>query len=296
MGNKSFTRRDFIKYAAAAAVGCIAVPTIATDFWGNPIGKSGSMPFVSDASLASGHQAYNAIPTEGADAKMSHMIAGQDIAVQNPPAAQQEAAAPQQQSASPSSTQTYTDTYYPNWNLALVNRWNPLPQGFTPKLASLEGGYRIDYRCVNEAAAMLAACRAAGAGASICSAYRGYDLQSSLFRNAKNKKMAQGMSEADAYYQTSLSTAIPGTSEHQLGLALDIVDTSNRALNDSQESSGTSRWLHDHCWEYGFILRYPSDKTNITGIIYEPWHYRFVGTEAAIYMRDTGLCLEEYLT
>ena len=79
------------------------------------------------------------------------------------------------------------------------------------------------------------------------------------------------------------SVAIPGTSEHHLGLAVDIVGTAAQA------------WLAEHCWEYGFILRYTGDKAHITGIIDEPWHFRYVGTEVSLDMQYSGLCLEEYL-
>ena len=89
--------------------------------------------------------------------------------------------------------------------------------------------------------------------------------------------------------------AVPGTSEHQLGLALDIVDMNHQILDESQEETDTQQWLMAHSWEYGFILRYPNDKSEITGIIYEPWHYRYVGRDAAREIYEQGVCLEEYL-
>ena len=90
--------------------------------------------------------------------------------------------------------------------------------------------------------------------------------------------------------------AIPGTSEHQLGLAVDIVDKHSQVLDNSQADTPAQQWLMEHSWEYGFILRYPEGKSEITGIIYEPWHYRYVGKEAAAEIHELGLCLEEYLT
>ncbi|MBR2807404.1 MAG: M15 family metallopeptidase, partial [Oscillospiraceae bacterium] len=86
-----------------------------------------------------------------------------------------------------------------------------------------------------------------------------------------------------------------GTSEHQLGLALDIVDTNERQLNSTQANNATQQWMMENCWKYGFILRFPEDKEDITGIIYEPWHYRYVGKEAAKEITEQGVCLEEYL-
>ena len=88
---------------------------------------------------------------------------------------------------------------------------------------------------------------------------------------------------------------MPGTSEHQLGLAVDIVDISNQHLDASQENTAVQKWLMEHSWEYGFILRYPNEKSEITGIIYEPWHYRYVGREDAEQIHTLGVCLEEYL-
>ncbi|MEE0202655.1 MAG: M15 family metallopeptidase [Muricomes sp.] len=88
---------------------------------------------------------------------------------------------------------------------------------------------------------------------------------------------------------------VPGTSEHQLGLAVDIVDIENQILDEDQEKTAVQKWLMENSWRYGFILRYPNDKSDITGIIYEPWHYRYVGNEAAKEIYDLDVCLEEYL-
>ncbi len=90
--------------------------------------------------------------------------------------------------------------------------------------------------------------------------------------------------------------ALPGTSEHELGLALDIVSLENQRLEEAQEDTPTGQWLMAHCYEYGFILRYPKDKEDVTGIRYEPWHYRYVGRESAMAMWAGDLCLEEYVT
>ena len=105
----------------------------------------------------------------------------------------------------------------------------------------------------------------------------------------------QGCSREEAEEQAATMVALPGTSEHQLGLAVDIVDSEYQILESSQENTPVQRWLMEHCWEYGFILRYPKEKTQLTGIIYEPWHYRYVGKEAAKEIMNAGICLEEYL-
>ena len=83
--------------------------------------------------------------------------------------------------------------------------------------------------------------------------------------------------------------------EHQLGLAVDITDSSIQPLNAEQEKAGTYKWLKEHCWEYGFIVRYPNGTTDITGVGYEPWHFRYVGVEVAMEMKQLGITLEEYL-
>jgi D-alanyl-D-alanine carboxypeptidase len=91
------------------------------------------------------------------------------------------------------------------------------------------------------------------------------------------------------------AVAVPGTSEHELGLAADIYSSENMSLDESQVDTFTQQWLMEHCWEYGFVLRYPKDKNEITGIIFEPWHYRYVGKEHAEIIHKAGICLEEYL-
>ncbi|MDY3692539.1 MAG: M15 family metallopeptidase [Dysosmobacter sp.] len=101
--------------------------------------------------------------------------------------------------------------------------------------------------------------------------------------------------QAEAENQASFWVARPGTSEHQTGLAVDIVDQNYQLLDEKQENKPVQQWLMAHCTEYGFILRYPTGKSEITGIGYEPWHYRYVGLDAAREITEQGLCLEEYL-
>lgn len=99
----------------------------------------------------------------------------------------------------------------------------------------------------------------------------------------------------DAKAKAGRQVAVPGTSEHQLGLAVDIVDVSYQLLDTNQENTDVQKWLLENSWRYGFILRYPTDKTDITGIVYEPWHYRYVGKEYAKEIYEKGVCLEQYL-
>lgn len=182
-----------------------------------------------------------------------------------------------------------------DWHLILVNPWNFIPEDYEVTLKSIGDGHKVDERCYDDLQAMLEACRAEGLSPIICSSYRTQEKQESLFQNKIQRLINQGYSEEEAPVEAAKVVAVPGTSEHQLGLALDIVDVSNQALDESQEGTPVQQWLMAHSWEYGFILRYPNEKSEITGIIYEPWHYRYVGREAAEEIYTQGVCLEEYL-
>ena len=179
--------------------------------------------------------------------------------------------------------------------VVLVNPWNEIPEDYTVELSGIENSHWLaDYACA-DLQEMLAACRSAGLNPVVCSSYRTQDYQQKLYDNRISRYMAQGYSIEDATELAGKSVAIPGTSEHQLGLALDIIDNNNWKLDESQANMPTQQWLMEHSWEYGWILRYPDEKSEITGIIYEPWHYRYVGKAVAADIHASGLCLEEYL-
>lgn len=181
------------------------------------------------------------------------------------------------------------------WNLLLVNPWNALPEDFSVELTALPGGMQVDSRIYGDLSAMLTDCRSAGLRPLICSAYRTQEKQAALYSRKTARLRAAGYSREDALREAGRWVAAPGTSEHQTGMALDIVALSYQLLNERQEETAEQKWLMEHCWEYGFILRYPAEKCDITGIGYEPWHYRYVGREAASVMRERRLCLEEFL-
>lgn len=181
------------------------------------------------------------------------------------------------------------------WQLLLVNRWHSLPEDYSLQLVELRNGFQVDERCYPDLQAMMDACRAEGLSPVICSAYRPREYQERLYQAETERWLARGYSRDSAEAEAGKSVAVPGTSEHQLGLAVDIVDISNQRLDASQENTAVQKWLMEHSWEYGFILRYPNDKSEITGIIYEPWHYRYVGRKYAEELYRLGLCLEEYL-
>lgn len=181
------------------------------------------------------------------------------------------------------------------WQLILVNPWNPLPADWEVNLIDIGQNQQVDIRCYEELMTMLSDCQMAGYRPLVCSAYRSQDRQNELFYNKVQRVIAEGYPEEEAIEVAATTVAYPGTSEHQLGLAVDIVDENHQLLDETQENTGVQQWLMQHSWEYGFILRYPNQKSNITGIIYEPWHYRYVGKEAARELYEQDLCLEEYL-
>ena len=179
--------------------------------------------------------------------------------------------------------------------VVLVNPWNPLPEDLKLDLVQVDETHQIDRECYEALTAMLSDCVAAGHDPELRSAYRTMDYQIMLHENKVNYYLDRGYSEEKARKYAAQVVAAPGTSEHQLGLALDLVDSDYPHLEEAQENTDTQKWLMANSWRYGFILRYPNEKSDITGIIYEPWHYRYVGKEIAKEIYESGLCLEEYL-
>ena len=179
--------------------------------------------------------------------------------------------------------------------LTLVNPWNELPEDWQVDLVTLSNGLQIDRRCYDALQEMMDACREAGYEPLICSAYRTQETQQNLFNNKVAKLEAGGKSHDEAVQEAGTVVAVPGTSEHQLGLTVDVVDVNNQNLTEEQEKTPTQKWLMANSWRYGFIHRYPNSKSDITGIIYEPWHYRYVGKDAAQEIFNKGITLEEYL-
>ncbi|MBQ2785285.1 MAG: D-alanyl-D-alanine carboxypeptidase family protein [Oscillospiraceae bacterium] len=177
----------------------------------------------------------------------------------------------------------------------LVNPWNFLPEDYDPEIVTINGWQYSNAICYDALMEMLQACKNAGLQPYIASAYRTHGDQTWLYNNKIQRLIAEGYSEADARKLAGTVVAVPGTSEHELGLAFDLVDDSYRNLDEAQENTPVQKWLMENSWKYGFILRYPSSKSEATGIIYEPWHYRYLGKSLAKEVYDSGLCLEEYL-
>ncbi|MCL2634879.1 MAG: M15 family metallopeptidase [Oscillospiraceae bacterium] len=188
---------------------------------------------------------------------------------------------------------------YDNWAFYLINKENPLPEDFTVNLAKISEGLFIDERAAPYAIKMIENARADGIILNVISAYRDIEKQTQNFENYVNHLVAEGFSRDEAIAITSTQIAFPGASEHNAGLAIDILtldwwDTNN-SINDVFDQTEEFRWLVRNSWKYGFVLRYPKGKEEITGFDYEPWHFRFVGTFRAEQMYYSNLCLEEYM-
>ena len=177
-----------------------------------------------------------------------------------------------------------------SWKLILVNADHPLPEGFTVRLKALRNGQNVDERIYPELQQMFDDARAQDIYPYINESFRTAERQQEIMDKYIANYEAQGMSHEAAVEKALSIVALPGTSEHQLGLALDII------AEYSGDSTATWQWLKENCWRYGFILRYPADKEDITGISYEPWHFRYVGIDAAKEIMERGVCLEEYLS
>lgn len=182
-----------------------------------------------------------------------------------------------------------------DWNLILVNRTHPIPEDYEVELKNIGSGHQIDARAYDDFRAMIQAAKSEGVYIYVTSSYRDLDKQTDLYNKKVESYVMQGYSYESAKEQAGQVVAVPGTSEHHLGLALDLVSSEYRKLDEKQENTKGFKWLTEHSWEYGFILRYPNGETDITGIIYEPWHFRYVGLEAAKEITESGLTLEEYV-
>ena len=181
------------------------------------------------------------------------------------------------------------------WYLLLANVDNPLPQDFTVETEVVQNSFEMDARVAQTMRDMIDAAAEDGVDLLVCSAYRSIEKQQTLFDEQVQIYLNQGKSQQEAYDLTASAIAIPGTSEHHTGLAADIVTPTHQTLDPEFADTEAGQWLQEHAWEYGFVLRYPEDKQDVTKIIYESWHYRFVGKTHAKLMKESGLCLEEYL-
>ena len=179
--------------------------------------------------------------------------------------------------------------------ILLVNPWNTVPADYQVELEFVTDQYRLAVICAESLNRMLSDCAEAGYEAEVCSAFRTHEDQVYLFNRKVNSYLSMGWTQEKAQTEAAKEVAMPDTSEHQLGLAVDIIDVNYPYLDEHQANLPAQKWLMEHCHEYGFILRYPIGATQITGIIFEPWHYRYVGVEIAQEIMNLGITLEEYL-
>ena len=203
------------------------------------------------------------------------------------------------QSASSASSQTggYTREELAadlgEWNLFLVNPDYTIEESWAPAdLTSVGNDQSIDSRIYSAYRAMVSAAEQDGVSLWVVSGYRSYSKQNRLYNNrvARSKEENPSFTQAEAEADAAMHVARPGTSEHQIGLAIDF-----NSVETSFADTKAGKWLKSHAAEYGFILRYEEDKQSITKVTYEPWHYRYVGAKHALTMQEKGMCLEEYI-
>ena len=184
-----------------------------------------------------------------------------------------------------------------DWKIMLINKQHPIPEDYTFTLGNIKtmkGTMKCDERIIEELLSMMQDAKKDGVNLAICSPYRDLKYQEVLFDRKIVNYMNKGMSYMDAYKLASQAVTLPGASEHQVGLAIDIVCDTYQLLDEGFGNTDAGIWLSEHCSEYGFILRYPKGKEYITSIEYEPWHFRYVGKDAAAIIMEQGLCLEEF--
>ena len=177
----------------------------------------------------------------------------------------------------------------------MVNKNHNVPEGYSVELEEAEEGHQVDRRIAKSLKQMLSDARKEGLSPIICSSYRTNEKQQKLYNNKVKEYKRWGCSSEEAEELASYWVAIPGTGEHETGLAVDIVSRDYQILDEKQEQTDVQKWLIENSYKYGFALRYPTDKKDITMINYEPWHYRYVGIDNATYMKEHDLCLEEYI-
>lgn len=204
------------------------------------------------------------------------------------------------QSSTPQTSEVQTGNYpepedeNEDWYLKLVNSEYPLGEEHNPETAVIKSqfnpsGLKFDARAVDALNSMLTDAKKAGVTITVGSAYRSVARQTTLYNNKVQYYKDKGYADDAAKTAAATVVAYPGTSEHNLGLAADFYP-----IDETFENTAAYNWLIKNCTKYGFILRYPKDKENITKIIYEPWHYRYVGVKAAAEMAQKDMCLEEY--
>ena len=181
------------------------------------------------------------------------------------------------------------------WCLILTNAEYPVPEDYEVELEAIPGTEQsVDKRIYEPLMTMIGDMKDQGLSPIVCSGYRTLDKQEKLFNRKVLSFVKAGHTKEESYNLARQTISIPGSGEHCLGLAVDFYTRRFHKLERAFEDTPESKWLVEHAQDYGFVMRYGENKTDITGIQYEPWHYRYVGVEAAKYMKDNELSLEEF--
>ena len=178
-----------------------------------------------------------------------------------------------------------------DWRLLLVNKDHPMEEEFDGELTDLRYGQSVDSRIYPDLQEMFDDMRSEGLQPRVVQGYRTREEQSERLEDKIREYMGYGKTREEARDLALQWVEAPGTSEHETGMCVDISSESA----DNESANEVWAWLDENCSAYGFIKRYPTGKSSITGIKGEPWHYRFVGTEAAGKIMEKGITLEEYL-
>lgn len=235
---------------------------------------------------------YNRNQTESSSENQEEQTAEPQTEPQTEPATEEPQAVPETEAAEKKPATVIPITDAEKWNLAIINIKYPLPDSYAPTLSNAVNGSNIqlDSRVSEHYAEMYAAAKLSGCVLTPYSGYHTYALQETTYNRKVNFYVNKGMSAEEANQKASAQVLPAGCSEHNAGLAMDIVSASSDFINAKEY-----KWLCENAHNYGFILRYPEDKTAITGMNFEPWHWRYVGTQTAKEMKEKNQCLEEYL-
>ena len=242
-----------------------------------------------NSDIVGGSEQSSSITESGTSSAVSSQVSSQ---------ASSETSSPRSETSSLISYTDYTPSATEEYLMMLTNPWVPLPEGFKPRTTPIPAGYgswaNMHFATVgfNDLIQLMDDAKKDGINLILVSSTRTMAEQQSLFDNKVNRVMAANpdYTRKQAEIEAATAVAIPGTSEHQLGLAVDFNST-----EDSFRNTKEFAWLQENCWDYGFIYRYPDGKQDTTGIIPEPWHYRYVGKENAKKIKESGKVFEEYL-
>ncbi|MCI5528243.1 MAG: M15 family metallopeptidase [Oscillospiraceae bacterium] len=294
---RRYTRREVRRnrMIAFCCLVVLAILLIALIVWGiknlvsGDDGKSSSESSLGTVSTSQSSSPDNA---SNSDSSLSEAAAsgGDSSADESASGASGSSSSSKVSSGTSTSSINSSDPYYESSMPLLVNPDHLMPDDYSPTVVSVGGNYKLESKAAAAWQDMQAAASRDGVPLWIISAYRTLERQTELYQEKVEEYKNLGYNEGDAKIEAGKWVAVPGTSEHCLGYAADLC-----SLEENFENSDQFAWLQKHCAEYGFILRYPKDKVDITKISYEPWHYRYVGSNHAQIIMSQGLCLEEYL-